>query len=95
MCDARSDGSRIGPLQFQFLVATPFALPDLSCPKSMPVPPIVPKGDALRRAIAWLSEQDAWTPSLIEQACQRFDVTPADEEFLLREFRSRQARRKN
>jgi len=94
MCDARSDGSRIGPLQFQFLVATPLALPGLSCRKSMPVPPIVPKGDALRRAIAWLSEQGAWTPSLIEQACQRFDVTPADEEFLLREFRNRQARRK-
>ena len=60
----------------------------------MPVPPIVARGEALRRAIAWLSEQGAWTPSLIEQACQRFDVTPADEEFLLREFRNRQARRK-
>ena len=48
----------------------------------MPVPPIVPKGDALRRAVAWLSEQGNWTPSLIEQACQRFDVAPADEEFL-------------
>jgi hypothetical protein len=53
----------------------------------MPIPPIVPRGEALRRAVAWLAEQDAWTPSLIEQACQRFDVSPEDEEFLLREFR--------
>lgn len=56
----------------------------------MPLPPIVPGGDALRRAVAWLAEQGAWTPSLIEEACRRFDVCPADEEFLLREFRGRQ-----
>ena len=60
----------------------------------MPVPPIIPRGEALRRAIAWLSEQGDWTAALIEQACQRFDVPPADEEFLLRELRDRQARRK-
>jgi len=56
----------------------------------MPVPPIVPDRDALRRAVAWLAEQGTWTPSLIEQACQRFDVSPEDEEFLLREFHRRQ-----
>jgi hypothetical protein len=56
----------------------------------MPIPPIAPEGDALRRAVAWLAEQGAWTPSLIEQACRRFDVSPADEEFLLREFCRRQ-----
>ena len=59
----------------------------------MPVPPIVPRGDALRRAVVWLAEQGPWTPALIEQACQRFDVPPADEEFLLREFHRRQERR--
>jgi hypothetical protein len=53
----------------------------------MPFPPIVPQGEALRRAIAWLAEQGNWTPALIEQACQRFDLAPADEEFLIREFR--------
>jgi len=41
----------------------------------------------LRRAVAWLAEQKSWTPALIEQACQRFDVSPEDEEFMLREFR--------
>jgi hypothetical protein len=59
----------------------------------MPVPPVVPKGEALRRAVAWLAHQGAWTPSLIEQACQRFDVSPEDEEFLLREFHRGQERR--
>jgi len=59
----------------------------------MPIPPIVPKGDALRRAFAWLAEQGTWTPSLIEQACQRFDVSPADEEFLLQELRRWQEHR--
>ena len=53
----------------------------------MPMPPIVPKGDALRRAVAWLVEQETWTPALTEQACQRFDVSPEDEEFLLHELR--------
>jgi hypothetical protein len=52
----------------------------------MPTPPIVPEGDALRRAVAWLAEHGTWTPSLIEQTCRRFDLSPADEEFLLREF---------
>jgi hypothetical protein len=49
--------------------------------------PIAPKGDTLRRAIAWLAEQREQTPGLIEEACRRFDVAPADEEFLLREYR--------
>jgi len=48
----------------------------------------------LRRAVAWLAEQETWTPSLIEQACQRFDVSPEDEEFLLRELCRRQEHRK-
>lgn len=46
-----------------------------------------PEHDALRRALAWLAEQHAHTPGLIEEACQRFDVTPVDEEFLLHEYR--------
>jgi len=51
----------------------------------MPLPPLLPKGEALRRAITWLAEQGSWTPELIEQASQRFDLSPTDEEFLLRE----------
>jgi len=56
----------------------------------MPLPPIVPHGHALRRAVAWLADQEAWTAQRVEEACQRFDVTPADEEFLLRELRRRE-----
>ncbi len=61
----------------------------------MPVPPIVPRGDALRRAVAWLAEQERWSASLIGEACRLFDVSPADEEFLLREFRARQQPRRD
>lgn len=48
---------------------------------------ITPKGDALRHAIAWLVEQGAWTPDLVDAASQRFDLSPLDEDFLLREAR--------
>jgi hypothetical protein len=53
----------------------------------MSTPPVVPKGEALRRAVAWLADQGDWTIDLVEQACQRFDLSPAEEEFLIREFR--------
>ena len=53
----------------------------------MSLRPLVPQGDALRNAFAWLAEHEKWTPQLIEEACQRFDLTPADEEFLLAEYR--------
>lgn len=59
----------------------------------MSTPSFLPEKEPLRRAVAWLAEQRAWTPALIEQACQRFDVPPDDEEFLLREFRRRQQER--
>lgn len=53
----------------------------------MTLRPHVPKGEALRHAIAWLAGRGPWTPQLIEEACRRFDLSPADEEFLLRECR--------
>jgi hypothetical protein len=53
----------------------------------MPLPPLLPKGEALRRPIAWLAEQGSWTPELIDQASRRFDLSPTDEEFLLQESR--------
>jgi hypothetical protein len=48
---------------------------------------ILPKGEALRRAVAWLAHQGPRTPELIEQASQRFDLSPTEEEFLLEELR--------
>jgi hypothetical protein len=50
---------------------------------AMSVPPLLPKSEALRRAVAWLAHQGPWTPELIEQASQRFDLSPVEEEFLL------------
>jgi len=51
------------------------------------VKPVVPEHEHLRRAVAWLARQGPWTAELIGEACQRFDLSPADEEFLLREWR--------
>jgi hypothetical protein len=48
---------------------------------------LTPKGEDLRRAIAWLADHGGWTMALIEEACRRFDLSPADEEFLIHEFR--------
>ena len=53
----------------------------------MSTTPIVPKGEALRHAVAWLAEQKEWSAERVEEACLRFDVSPADEEFLIAESR--------
>jgi hypothetical protein len=53
----------------------------------MPIPPIVPKGEGLRRAVTWLAEQGSWTADLIDEASQRFDLSPTEEDFLLQESR--------
>jgi hypothetical protein len=53
----------------------------------MTASPIVPKSEALRRAVAWLAHRGLWTSELIEQASQQFDLSPTDEEFLLQESR--------
>ena len=56
--------------------------------------PVTPEGEDLRRAVAWLAEHRGWTLELIEEACRRFDLSPLDEEFLIREFRRLQEQRK-
>lgn len=48
--------------------------------------PLLPEGEALRRAVRWLAEHEKKTQKLIEEACQRFDLSPADEDFLMRHF---------
>jgi hypothetical protein len=48
---------------------------------------LIPEGEALRRAFQWLIDQGGHcTLKTIEQASLRFDLTPRDEEFLLRQF---------
>ena len=49
---------------------------------------ILPHGEALRRAVRWLGEQQRHDAAAIEEAARRFDLTPTEEEFLLAHFRS-------
>ena len=46
----------------------------------------LPEGENLRRAIQWISEQPQHNTKVIETACIKFDLTPLEEEFLLRHF---------
>ena len=47
------------------------------------------EGEHLRKAIKWISDERTEHPgaplfTLIEKACLKFDLTPKDEEFLMR-----------
>jgi hypothetical protein len=53
---------------------------------------ITPGGEDLRRALKWLSDRRLEDPKaprgkLIDEAALRFDLSPMDVEFLLREWR--------
>ena len=48
---------------------------------------IRPKGDALRQAVRWLGENGPPTLQRVEEASRRFDLSPLDQEFLIRHFR--------
>ncbi|MFM5269581.1 hypothetical protein ACEUAK_04405 [Aeromonas veronii] len=47
---------------------------------------LLPHGEDLRRAVRWLSEHHQYDISAIEEACLRFDLSPLDEEFLIRHW---------
>lgn len=49
--------------------------------------PLLPPGEDLRRAVRWLSEYHQYDMAAIEEACQRFDLSPLDEEFLIQLWR--------
>jgi len=48
---------------------------------------LLPKGENFRRAIAWLLKQPKRDAKTVEEACQRFDISPLDEEFLLQHLK--------
>jgi hypothetical protein len=53
---------------------------------------IQPQGESLRRALRWLSERRQEEPKaprmkLIEEAALRFDLTPAEADFLAMEWK--------
>jgi len=56
--------------------------------------PVVPEGEALRKAVRWLGERGEHSLAVIEAACRQFDLSPADEAFLLRHFLQQDARKK-
>ncbi len=47
---------------------------------------IQPKGEGRRRAVRWLSAHRRYSAEAIAEASRRFDLSPSDEEFLLRNF---------
>lgn len=49
---------------------------------------LIPHGESLRRAVRWLDEQPHRDVATIEEAARRFDLTPAEEQFLLENFRA-------
>lgn len=51
---------------------------------------VQPRGEGLRRAVRWLSDEGRHDPAAIEEASRRFDLSPLEEEFLLRFLAERQ-----
>ena len=56
---------------------------------------IQPKGEDLRKAVKWVSEERKYNPekelkALIEEACMKFDLSPMDADFLLRTLREQE-----
>jgi hypothetical protein len=47
---------------------------------------LLPEGEGLRRAVAWLAGQASRDFATIEEASRRFDLSPLDEAFLLDHF---------
>ncbi len=52
---------------------------------------IQPTGEDLRKAVKWISDERKYNPEkelkgVIEEACIKFDLSPADEDFLFRKL---------
>jgi hypothetical protein len=56
------------------------------------MPTILPQGEDLRKAVKWISEERQSSPArklakLIEEASVKFDLSPADGDFLFKFFK--------
>lgn len=49
---------------------------------------VLPHGEGLRRALRWLSDERRHDAAAIEEAARRFDLSPAEEDFLLQQCRA-------
>jgi aerobic-type carbon monoxide dehydrogenase small subunit (CoxS/CutS family) len=47
---------------------------------------IFPKGEALRSAMRWISRMHDYNLKTIEEASQRYNLSPVEEEFIMRHF---------
>ncbi len=47
---------------------------------------ILPDKEDLRRAVKWIAGQGEFSLKVIEEASVRFDLSPADENFLINHF---------
>ena len=50
---------------------------------------VIPHGEGLRRAVRWLSDERRHDAAAVEEAARRFDLSPLEEDFLLRYFTDR------
>lgn len=47
---------------------------------------VVPHGEGLRRAVRWMAQQPRHDRAVLNEAGQRFDLTPLEQEFLAHYF---------
>jgi hypothetical protein len=57
---------------------------------------VMPQGEDLRKAVKWISEERQSSPQkklakLVEEASVKFDLSPADAEFLFKFFKEQKA----
>ena len=57
--------------------------------------PLLPHSELLWKAVKWIGEQGACTSKVIEEASRRFNLSPKDEEFLLRQFLQQHSQEKD
>ena len=50
------------------------------------VMPVMPAGEAIRKAVRWISEQGCWDLRTVGESAWRFDLSPQEEEVLVRHF---------
>lgn len=58
--------------------------------------PILPSGESMRKAVKWISEERQSDPDkpmakLVEEASLRFNLSPAEGEFLFQFFKEQKA----
>ena len=47
---------------------------------------LLAQGEALRRAVRWLGEHGEHSPAALAEVARRFDLSPAEEAFMLASF---------